>query len=454
MHNFHKKWRESVIVRAKLPFVLLRFQVSNHRSILEPIELSMIAVDEDRAATRGFDLLSERVLTVAGIYGPNASGKSNVLDAIAWLSSAVAGSLRGWEDDIPRDAHRFGQGPVSPSVFDLEIVVDGVRFAYRLEVDDSAVLYESLDSYPERRRRNLFTREGQEVDFRRGLVGARAIQELLTPTTLALSAARRVGDSNVKSVGHMIAGMGFLGPVWIVSRLGRKFHPGFFVDRTMRLFVGGGEAAQARSEETGEDRPLTAELSSALDLLRLADPGIDDYEIAQEDSRYPDGPGRHRLRLVHRVSDEPVAFDLEDESTGTRTWFHHLGPVLAALRDGRILVFDEIDASLHPRLSARLLEIFQDPQTNPRGAQLVFTSHDASLLNALNRDEVWLTEKKSGSTRLVALAEFRGERVRKSLNLERAYLQGRFGAVPQVDQAEVRRALGLVSQARDGEGEG
>lgn len=83
--------------------MLLRFEVSNYRSIAEPVELSMIAVDEDRPAARSFDLLPERVLTVAGIYGPNASGKSNVLDALAWLSFAVRTSLRSWERAVPRD---------------------------------------------------------------------------------------------------------------------------------------------------------------------------------------------------------------------------------------------------------------------------------------------------------------------------------------------------------------
>ena len=401
----------------------------------------MIAVDGDRAATRGFDRLPERVLTVAGIYGPNASGKSNVLDAIAWLSMAVAGSLRGWEEDVPREAHRFGDGPASPSLFDLDLLAGGVRYTYRLEVDNSAVLYESLDGYPERRRRNLFTRRGNEVDFRRGLDGARGIRELLTPTTLALSAAMRVGDSDVRSVGRAIAGMRVLG----LRR--KKIFPVFF-DSTMLFLFGGSEGAQAQFLEAPGDRSPSTD--PRLDLLRFADPGIDDFEITEEDSRHRDGPGR-RLRLVHRVEDKPVAFDLEDESAGTRTWFRLLGPALAALRDGRILLFDEIDASLHPRLSARLLQIFQDPQTNPDGAQLVFTSHDASLLNTLNRDEVWLTEKGSdGATRLVALAEFRGERVRKSLNLERAYLQGRFGAIPEVDQVEIRKALALVSRRRDG----
>jgi AAA15 family ATPase/GTPase len=106
---------------------------------------------------------------------------------------------------------------------------------------------------------------------------------------------------------------------------------------------------------------------------------------------------------------------------------------------------DELDASLHPTLSAQLIHLFHDPITNPLGAQLVFTSHDTSLLNHLNRDEVWLTAKgPDGSTRLGALAEFAGERVRKSLNLENAYLHGRFGALPQVDQTEFLRALGLI----------
>ena len=186
-----------------------------------------------------------------------------------------------------------------------------------------------------------------------------------------------------------------------------------------------------------------------MELLRFADSGINDFAMTEEESeRF--GVLRRRLRLIHRGEGESVVFGLEDESDGTQTWFRLIGPAFAALRRGRVLLLDEIDASLHPRLSARLIEIFQDPQTNSRGAQLVFTSHDTSLLNSLNRDEVWLTERApNATTRLIGLAEFRGERVRKSVNLERAYLQGRFGAVPEVDQAAVRRALGLVSRPAD-----
>ena len=405
----------------------------------------MIAVDKERAATRGFDGLSERVLTVAGIYGPNASGKSNVLDAMAWLSMAIGTSLRGWEDYIPRDAHRFGKGPASPSEFDLDLVIKGVRYAYRLEVDDSDVLFESLDSYPEGRRRNLFTRRTSEIEFRRGLAGARGIRDLLTPTTLALSAGRRVGETHLRSVGQAVARMRVLG--LRRRRFLRAGGVGPF-DPTVRLLFEADEAD--RLFGAPEDRPAVKDPRRVLDLLRFADPGIDDFVISEEESGRLGGSRRH-LGLVHRGEGEPVTFDLEDESAGTQTWFRLIGPALAALRFGRVLLLDEIDASLHPRLSARLIEIFQDPRTNTRGAQLVFTSHDTSLLNSLNRDEVWLTEKApDATTRLVGLAEFGGERVRKSQNLERAYLQGRFGAIPEVDQVAVRRALGLVSQPRDG----
>ncbi len=140
-----------------------------------------------------------------------------------------------------------------------------------------------------------------------------------------------------------------------------------------------------------------------------------------------------------------VPLDFEQESQGTRTWFNLIGPVMSTLKTGSLLVCDELDASLHPTLAAELVKMFANPDINAKGAQLVFTAHDTSLLHHLNRDEIWLTEKQQdGSTRLGSLAEFKGERVRKSQNREKAYLQGRFGALPDVDKTELLHALGLI----------
>jgi uncharacterized protein len=423
--------------------MLLRFQASNHRSILEPIELTMIAVDEDRPSVRRIESIGHGVLPVAGIYGPNASGKSNILEAIGWLSQAVARSLRAWEEVIPRDPFRFGAGPDLPSTYGVEMVVGGVRYDYQLEVSDSEVLFEALYSYPERRRRVLFERDHGEVKFRRGLGSLAATRELMTPTTLALSAAMRFDEGQIRAFGRALTRIGTLG-----SRRGRWNQSSFAMSPTMWLFEDRADSRQPslfgeNSDDRSEDR------SAALSLLRFADLGIDDVKIVEEDvevarttarSREP----RRRLQLLHRAAGQELLFDMEDESAGTQTWFRLIGPTLAALRRGGILLFDEIDASLHPRLSVRLLELFQDRQVNPLGAQLIFTSHDTSLLNHLNRDEVWLTEKgATGTTELTALADYGGDKVRRSLNLERAYLQGRFGAVPELDQQLIHYALGL-----------
>ena len=413
--------------------MLLRFAATNHRSILEPVELSMIAVDDEREATRGFDRLAERVLTVAAIYGANASGKSNVLDALGWLSAAVERSLRQWSDRVPRQPFRFGDGPAHPTTFEVEMIVGGIRYTYEVEADDASIVAETLYSYPERRRRVLFERDGMSLGFRRGLSSLSGARELLTPTTLALSAALRFDDPEVGAFGRALAGLGSLHP-------GRHHGDGpTDLAATQLVFLD--------EEETVRD-DLDAR-GVALGLLGLADLGIDDVEIERFDGGPPPGYRGRRLKLVHRAGDERLAFDITDESAGTRTWFGLIGPVLNALHTGQVLLVDELDASLHPKLSAHLITLFQDPATNPRDAQLIFTTHDTSLLGQLNRDEVWLTEKgDDGATRLTALAEFGGDRVRRSTNLERAYLQGRFGALPQVNESTLRRAMGLAAGPR------
>ncbi|MFI6297571.1 ATP/GTP-binding protein [Nonomuraea sp. NPDC050790] len=415
--------------------MLIRFSAANYRSISEPVELSMVAIDRDREEARPVSPLGESLLPIAAIYGPNASGKSNVIDALVWLRNAVRHSLRVWEDEIPIEPFAFGEGPVSPSSLSVEIAIKGVRFEYLLELDSEHVAYEGLFHYPEKKRRRIFEREDSELKLQRGLGGLSGTRELMTQRTLALAVARRFDEPLVTDFAAHFMSMHVLGQT-SRRRVDGLLDGGFPVS-TLRWFEQPGE----QDATSAPDRDL------ALSLLRLADLGIEDVVIDDEES-YSDSDARRgyrRFRLLHRTQNEVLPFEWRAESQGTRTWFELIGPVLTALRAGTVVLFDELDASLHPTLSAELLRIFHSPVTNPHGAQLVFTSHDASLLNSLNRDEVWLTEKHlDGSTRLGALSDFAGERVRKSQNLENAYLHGRFGALPQVDQSALLRALGLI----------
>ncbi|ORA22078.1 AAA family ATPase [Mycobacteroides abscessus] len=431
--------------------MLMRFEVANFRSIGSPAELSMVAVDHDRPAARAVGDSGISLLTRAAIYGPNASGKSNIVASLAWLRFAIDSSLRLWEDEIPIEPFAFGSALIAPSQFSIDLNIDGVRFEYLLELDSSHVIYEGLFHYPEKRRRQIFIREGQDLKLQRGLGNLSGTRELMTETTLALSVARRFDEPLVTRFTHGIQRMQVLGqntPRWYRRGAARGYMGGGFPvgsRTTMRWFE---EDQLALFPGDGEPGGFAIEgREHALALLRLADLGIEDVLIESEEIRFADSEVRtqKRVRLLHRAGDRTAPLDFGAESDGTQTWFRLIGPVLNALRSGSIVIFDELDASLHPTLSAELLRIFGDPRTNPRGAQLIFTTHDTSLLNHLSRDEVWLTEKRSdGMTFLGALAEFAGERVRKSQNLENAYLHGRFGALPQLDQSGFLRALGLI----------
>lgn len=409
--------------------MLIRFAAKNFRSVREPVELSMVAIDRDREEARPVPLLGESILPVAAIYGPNASGKSNILAALAWLRNAVQNSLRFWEDGIPVEPFAFADH-TSPSEFTIELVVDGVRFEYALELNEDRVIYEGLFHYPEKKRRRIFEREENELKIQRGLGMISGTRELLTGRALALSIARRFEEPLVSDFAQQLLRLG--------TANGRLGSPGRRIRRALMSAT-----TVLLLEKTRDKMPLFPEIGDheqILALLRLADPGIEDVLIDGEITSYPE-----RLRLLHKTGDESMPLDFTKESEGTVTWFNLIGSVLTALRYGAAILIDELDASLHPTLSAELLRIFHSPVTNPRGAQLIFTSHDTSLLNHLNRDEVWLTEKLGdGSTRLGALSDFAGERVRRSQNLESAYLHGRFGALPQVDQTELLRALGLI----------
>jgi predicted ATPase len=397
----------------------------------------MVAVDE-RAETRPIEKLGASLLTTAGIFGPNASGKSNVLASLSWLREAVANSLRTWEELIPTEPFAFGVGRKRPSSFALELIVRGVRFEYLLELDEHRVEFEALFHYPEGRRRRIFERDNNELTLQRGYGVLTGTRSLLTDRSLALSIMRRFDEPDTADFARTLLKMTSLGQP--VNRFRR---PPTSV--TLRLFD------QSRNDPETlfefDDEPSDSERQRAVALLQLADLGVADVQV--EETRIEGARGesfvRRQPQLVHRSENESVAFDYRNESAGTRTWFELIGPVLGALERGSIVLFDELDASLHPTLTVQLLHLFQSRGSNPRGAQLVFTSHDTNLLNHLNRDEVWLTQKRQdGATKFAALSDFAGERVRKSRNIETGYLSGRFGALPDIMRPEILRDLGLI----------
>ncbi|MQY26790.1 AAA family ATPase [Nocardia aurantia] len=209
--------------------MLIRFEVENFRSILEPAELSMVAVD-DRPEVRAFESFGASLVPVAGIFGPNASGKSNVLAALAWLRAAVQNSLRAWDDEIPVEPFAFGAARSRDSSFVLELEVDGIRFEYLLDVGRYRVSYEALFHYPEGRRRRVFEREANDLVLQRGLGKLSGTRTLLTDRSLVLSIMRRCDEPVTSEFAQAIVRTMALG-----QRVGRYRRP-VGLQSTLHLF--------------------------------------------------------------------------------------------------------------------------------------------------------------------------------------------------------------------------
>lgn len=391
--------------------MLRSFRLGNHRSFRDEHELLLMpAYTKDR-----------EILPVAAVYGANASGKSNLLTGLRFMATAVRDSFASWNPGlgVPRRRFALDDDEDSPSVFVVELVLDGVRYTYGFAVNDFEVLEEWLYAYPEGRKRVVFERGFHGVKFG-STVGDKPKLELLSNllrrNALFLSLAAQSDIAPVLPV-----------RTWFLEALRFRLGDCVHVD----------EAGIVDFLDANK-----ADHDTVVDLVRAADLGISRLFTVSVDG--VDGSKLRRLRVEHGVG--KWLFPLTDESAGTQSWLGLLPTALTVLRDGGTLVIDEIDASLHPLLAARLIGLFHDAEVNSAQAQLIFTTHDATLLHPplgeeiLARDEIWFVEKdrNSGASTLYPLTDFKP---RSEDNLERRYLAGRYGAVPDLSEETFSEAV-------------
>jgi uncharacterized protein len=420
--------------------MLLRFRVSNYASIRDPAELSLVAATpHEDIAVRPADGTSAEVLPVAAIYGANASGKSNVVNAFLFMREAILESHQSWRPGtaIERRAFKLDDNSRNDqTMFGIDFIREGVRYEYGFSVLDDHVAHEWLSSYPNKRERILFKRHaGGNIEFGPTLTGLRRnIERLMRPNSLYLSTAAANNHPQLSRIYD-----------WFLSEI--------FPVRTGASLQ---DSVTLREWLNSNKEPLRM-------LFRYADTGVVDLEVREPEeekelreslqAKYGWGPrasdwipAKLIIEFVHRGAENYARLSMSEESSGTLAWLLLVGPAVAALRRGGLLIVDELDARLHPLLAAHLVNLFQDPETNTNGAQLLFNTHNVSLLGPsapgrLRRDQVWFTEKDDGgATRLTALAEYR---VRDGLeNVEKRYLSGRYGAIPFLDDVVLESLRG------------
>ena len=436
--------------------MLLRFGVANHRSIRDYQELLLTAskrIPKERLITP-IDILDEEALPVAALYGANASGKSNILEAMVEMKRLVVMSHKGADatDAIQRHPFRLDdESSTKPTKFDCTFTVGSASnsvatnvYEYGFEVTDTEVVREWLYRTVRRTRTSthrLFERETSDgkvrVDFGPQLRGEnKIIMGFTRPNSLFLSVAAQNNHPELMQIQEWIA---------------RDWH---CVQ----------EAAPMSSDVAANAAFGSNHMEQLRELLVQADAGIGEVTVKEVDADEQakaaagafkevfeqlkdDAPTPHltamfanfaaslegkRLDFQHAASSGMRPLPYSSESRGTRMLLSLLLPALDALGSGGLLIVDELDSSLHPNLAQAFLSLFEAADSNPNGAQLIFSTHDVALLGSglLAHDEIWITEKnREGVTTFTPLTDYR---IRSRVDVEMAYRNGRFGGTPNV----------------------
>lgn len=410
--------------------MLVEFRVKNFRSLRDEQVFSMVAsADKSLAQTHTVDTGLKAVpqlLRAAVVYGANASGKSSLVRALQFMKSVVLESaLMAPNQAFAAQPFRLDEASRGqPSEFEVTFILDGVRYQYGFALTARRVVREHLLVYKAFKPQRWFERwhdpeQDRDVyEFGTGMKGARHLWEKSTRSNaLFLSTAVQLNSESLRPVFDW-----FSSGLMIFNELTPPQS-----SQTIRML--------GRAEGKQQIRAFLAAADISIDDIEVVTPGAQKpllkEPLPDEKTVQTEDGDDTQLRLSHVTPHGKAVFELDDESAGTRSLLMLAGPVLDILKKGQTLVIDELDTSLHTLLVRELVRLFLRPEINTGGAQLIFTTHDTSLLDAedlFRRDQIWLVEKGADqASSLVALVEFSP---RKNEALERGYLMGRYGGVP------------------------
>jgi AAA15 family ATPase/GTPase len=411
--------------------MLIKFGVENHLSIASRQELSFVAssLKDQGAALIPVPRLGISLLPAAVIYGANASGKSNFISALAYFVQCVRHShQRGSpEGGVPRTPFLLDPNvTATPSKFDIDFILDGVRYNYGFSANDNSFLDEWLYAFPAGKRQTWFQRgpKRKRFYFGKNLRGStRAIESLTRSNSLFLSAAAQNANKQLLPIYRYLTNISFLFGIESESRAAIVSFREGKCDPRIISFLKNADTGITDFKFNDEMKEPSTFGTKLMELLKEEIPELKEMK---------DDPFQHKaISLGHAgYGNNPVFFDLQFESAGTIRLLILLKSIFSAVDGGTLLVIDELDASLHTYLSEAIVALFNSAQTNTKGAQLIATTHDTNLLGGtlLRRDQIWFSEKDSkGATALYPLTDIR---TRNTDDIEKGYLEGRFGAVP------------------------
>jgi len=406
--------------------MLVQFSVGNYLSFKDIVTFSMVAsARKEHSETNLFVAKDKlKLLKSAVVYGANASGKSNLIQAMRFMRYFALNSSKDESKIKVTNFKLSSETENKPSLFEIIFIHESIRYRYGFQVDQEKVVREWLFCVPIRKETRLFVREGNNFEIGTHFKEGKGIEQRTRANALFLSVVAQFnGEISLRIL---------------------KWFKRFRVISTLTDFRFVPFTIEKLKEE--------AIRKEILNFLKKADLGIEDIRLEETEIKYEDMSEEDRSRVgpdgkffsvqiqtSHQKFDNEnkvsasVKFDLgREESEGTKKFFALSGPFLDTLKKGYVLVVDELDSKLHPILIKFLVSLFNSTENNPLNAQLVFASHNTNLFSrsVFRRDQIWLTEKnKYGATDLYSLVEYK---VRNDASFEKDYILGKYGAIPLV----------------------
>jgi AAA15 family ATPase/GTPase len=415
--------------------MLLQFSFKNYKSFRDEAVLSLISGAETEHRENISDSGKNKALKSAAIFGANASGKSNVIEAMACAVAMVRES-ESIQLGVPLSRivpfKLDGASSSKPTLFEFIFESDGVKYVYGFGATVEKIVEERLYAYYTSRPTTIFEREGDEYTFKSDKRQLEPLAGRNNPNRLFLATAAAWNYGRAKAP-----------YLWFANGIDAY---------NENSWVEGCSPSAFLNDAGGAQKKFTTRL------LKIADINISDYQaneidipLGQIEALKRDPIGRAILGnnpelldskafsvvTMHAINENggkvSLPLELDEESAGTQRLFFMSEHLKNAFETGKTLVVDEFEAGLHPMILEKIVKMFHDPDINKGNAQLVFTAHAVSLLDldVFRRDQIFFTEKNAGTavSELFSLDEFS---VRKSENIRNGYLFGRYGAIPAI----------------------
>lgn len=431
--------------------MLIEFRFKNYRSFRDEAVLSMEAVGLSSFKKSLIEQNKMKLLPGAAIYGKNGGGKSNVIRAF-WLGVQFIRNAQ-------RIQHEKASVPVvpfllddysanNPTEFAFDYIADGIKYWYSFEATKEKIIRESLYHAPKGQKALVFSREQQKFNFTEDKARRKLISETVAENQLFFSVACTMNDA-------------------VCTKAMKWFREDIFFSRDYT------DIPQQLLEYSGDSNMLNA----ISEYAKAADFGIEEMQFEIENKEIdgaidfpeniPEGmksaltsfiqilsetsnnsEGKLKMSQVKAQSKHKgilengeaglFKLELEDESDGTRKLMSLAPAIESVLKRGGVLLVDEIERELHPMLVNFIVAKFQSKNSNPNGAQIIFTTHNTELMNLelLRKDQIYFADKNrnDGSSELYSVTDFM---TKTADNIRKGYLAGKYGATPDLEIEEV-----------------